>query len=151
VTIGPQLRELVLRASERLMNEAANEAKLMTAEASPAPNSGDLARSIAVSDASGDSTLTVQIVATAPYASFTDTGTGIYPPGGRGSPIVAADYGHRAFVFHWASFNAPNGPGDYAFAKVNGTPAQLWWIVHHPERWPEALASASQRGAFSAD
>jgi hypothetical protein len=143
VTILRGLREAVLTASERLVNAAAQECRLMTAEAAPAPETGTLNRSIVATPAENHgATFTARIVASAPYASYTDEGTGVYVGRGRIYPRQA-----RALVFFWIA--GPNGAGVYAFRSVAGQPGQHWFAQPMPERWTAALEAALARGALS--
>jgi len=145
VSILAGLRQAVLDASENLMNAALAECRRATAEASPTPETGDLARSIVTDPAnvSGE-TLTSTIRATAQHASYTDEGTGIYVGRGR----ITARRPGGVLRFYWIT--GPDGPGEYFFRSVAGQPGQHWFAQPMGDRWEASLDWASRAGAFRA-
>ena len=75
------------------------------------------------------------ITATAPHASYTDEGTGIYGP--WGTRITARAGG--VLVFFWKY--GPRGSDNYAYRSVAGQPAQRWFAEPMPTRYADAVAA----------
>jgi hypothetical protein len=144
VSILPGLQQLVREGGERVMRAALNECQRLTAEAAPAPETGELNRSIVTDEPTFDgSTFTGAIRATAQHASYTDEGTGIYVGRGRIYPRTA-----RVLRFYW--FGGPRGPAMYYFPSVAGQPGQHWFARPMEARWREALTYADRTGAWAA-
>lgn len=109
--------------------------------------SGQLAGGVMVDSwqESGD-TYTSTARSLAPYSQFVDKGTGVYPPGGRGSPIVATHAGKVTksgkvrppmLKFYW--YNR----GEWVFRpSVLGMPAQNFFSEPLPQNYRNALTAS---------
>jgi hypothetical protein len=100
----------------------------------PVGETGVLADSVTADDVveTGDGVFTTVIRCTAPYASFTDTGTAEFVQ--EGSPLLS---------FEWA-----DGPGDrsrFAFRSVThpAQPGTNWFSEPMPDVWESAVSEVA--------